>query len=154
ELALAKQRCWQKERFVVERKRRRCKMEMDVVGKSQLRDAVPNPLGTVWIMVPGKQVPVNVDEGLHALERRTKRMRIGSLAVVDVARNENVLHAVTLGMLAETLNGSKSSLSQRLFFGAELLEHFADLPVGGMNESHGVIPFVRSCRRSDRLTSV
>ncbi len=35
----------------------------------------------------------------------------------------------------------KTSLSQRLFLCAELLEHLADLPVGGMNDLHVLIPF-------------
>ena len=134
ELAFAEERRREQECIVAERKRRRREMEVDVRRKPELRDAVPDALGTMRIVVAGQQVPVNIGERLHALDRRAQRVRVGSLAVVNVAGDEDVVNAIALGVRAEALDGGKTRLPQRLFLGAELLEDLADLPVGGMNE--------------------
>jgi hypothetical protein len=124
ELAFAEKRRRQKERTIVERKRRRREMQVNVAGQAELRDAVPNALGAVRIMVARQQVPVHIHERLHALDRRPQRMRVGGLAVVNVAGDEDVRNAVVFGVRAEPLDDGKARLPQRLLFGAELLEDF------------------------------
>ena len=153
ELAFAEKRRRQKKSIVVERKRRRREVEVDVGRQPELRDAIPHALGTVRIVVAGQQVPVNIGERLHALDRRAQRVRVGSLAVVNVAGDEDVMNAIALGVRAESLDGRETRLPQRLFLGAELFEDLADLPIGGMNESHYDFPLLRRCHRFDVLTS-
>jgi predicted component of type VI protein secretion system len=63
-------------------------------------------------------------------------VRVGRVAVVNVAGNEDVMNTIALSERAEPLDGGESRLPQRLLFGAELLEDFADLPVGRVNDSH------------------
>ena len=46
------------------------------------------------------------------------------------------MNAIALGVRTEALDGGKTRLPQRLFLGVELLEDLADLPVGGMNNTH------------------
>jgi len=46
------------------------------------------------IVVARQQVPVNVGKRLHALDRRTQRVWVGSLAVVNIAGNDDVRNAV------------------------------------------------------------
>src|SRR5262249_1889203 len=82
--------------------------------------------------------PVNVRKRFHPLDRRAQRERIGRVAVVNVPRNEDVPNALAFGMRTKTLDRRKPRLPQRLFFGAELLEDLADLPIGGMDDSHDV----------------
>ena len=88
ELAFAEERRREQESIVAEREGRRREMEVDVRRKPELRDAVPNALGTMRIVVAGRQVPVHIGERLHALDRRAQRLRVGSLAVVNVAGDE------------------------------------------------------------------
>ena len=59
-------------------------------------------------------MPVHIGERLHALDRRAQRVRVGSLAVVNVAGDEDVVNAIALGVRAEPLDGGKTRLPQRL----------------------------------------
>lgn len=65
--------------------------------------------------MPGKQVPVRVSERLHALGRRAKRMRVGSLGIINVTADEDVTNAVFLGVCAKSLDG-RAKLAVLLFF--------------------------------------
>ena len=130
----------QEKRIVIEREWRWREVKVDVGREPEPRDAIPQAFRTVRIMVAGQQMPMNVGKRLHALDRRAKRMRIGSLAVLNVAGNKNVMNAVALGNRAKTFDGRETRLPQRFFLGAEFLEDLADLPVGGMNEPHDVSP--------------
>jgi hypothetical protein len=47
-------------RHAIERERRRREMLVEVGGRAKLRDAIPDPLRAVRIMVAGQHVPVNV----------------------------------------------------------------------------------------------
>ena len=136
ELGFAEERRREQECIVAERKRGRREVEVDVRRKPELRDAIPDALGTMRIVVAGQQVPVHIGERLHAFDRRAQRVRVGSLAVVNVAGNEDVVNAIARGVCTEALDGGKTRVPQRLFLGAELLEDLADLPVGGMNDLH------------------
>ena len=91
EFAFPEERRRQKESMVIERERRRREVEVDVRWEPELRDAIPDALGTMRIVVARQQVPVNIGKRLHALDRRAQRVRVGSLAVVNVAGDEDVI---------------------------------------------------------------
>jgi hypothetical protein len=109
---------------------------MDMIGQAEPGEAIPQPFGTVRIMIPRQQVPVDVGEQLHALDGCAQRNGVGGLAVVDVARDEHVRGAMGSRELAQPLDGAKPSLPKGFLLNAELLEDLADLPIRGVNEPH------------------
>ncbi|MCP1728871.1 MULTISPECIES: hypothetical protein [Bradyrhizobium] len=57
---------------------------------------------------------MNIDERLHALDRRAQCMGAWRLAVVDIAGDQDVPHTVASRVNAEAFDGGEARLPQRL----------------------------------------
>jgi hypothetical protein len=109
---------------------------MDVRRQADLQQAVPHAFGPVRIVIARNEVPLDVRIQAHALDRRAQRDRARHVAVIDIACHQHVARAMRPGARAKALDGGIAGQAERLFLGAELPEYLADLPVGGVNESH------------------
>ena len=136
-LGLAGEHGRQQHGGVAERHRLRCEVQVDVGGRARRRDAVPDALRPVRVVVAGDEVPGHARECPHALERLAQGLRRRRLAVVDVAGDEDVRGPLRQRQPADRLDRIEPRPLQHRLAVAELPERLADLPVGGMDEAHG-----------------
>ena len=91
-----------------------------------MNHSIPYALRPMRIMVAGKKMPANIRKRLHPLDWRPQRDNVRRLAVVDVARDQNMRSAARAGQFTEALDRGETRLPQRFFLAAELFE---DLPI-------------------------
>ena len=88
-------------------------------------------------MVAGNDVPGDMRDGPHALQRLQQGLLGGRVIVIEVARHQHMGRPFGARQPADRLDGGKPRLPQHAFLFAEVAERLADLPVRGVNESHG-----------------
>src|SRR5665213_335285 len=111
-------------------------MQMNIGWRARFFDAIPYAFGAVRVMVPRNQVPRDVGELSHALERFEQRPRRWRFSVVDVAGHQDMRSILLLRQLTNLRNDGETSLPQYFFPVAKLLKRLTDLPVCGVNDAH------------------
>ncbi len=111
-------------------------MRVDVVGQATPSELVPESIGLVRIMVSWQQMPLYGGVSPHSLDDLVARVGGGSCVVVNITRDQYVAH---VALISEFANASDRlqpcQLEAAHFRTINEAKNFADLPVGGVNES-------------------
>ena len=115
-------------------------MRVDIIWQATPSELVPESIGLVRIMVPRQQVPLYGGVRPHSLDDLVARVRRGSPMVVNITGDQYMTHVVLVGEIADACDRLQTrKLEAPHLCAIDEAEYFADLPVGGMNESesHG-----------------
>ena len=111
-------------------------MRVDVLGEATPLELVPQPIGLVRIMVPRQQMPLYRGVSTHSLDDLVACVEGGSCVVVNITRDQYVVHVVLVGEIADARDRLQScQLEATHLRTVNEAENFADLPVRGMNEA-------------------
>ena len=111
-------------------------MRVDVVWQTTPAELVPESIGLVRIMVSRQQMPLYGGVSPHSLDDLVARVCGGSCVVVNITRYQYVAHVVLIGEFADERDRLQPcQLEPTHLRTINEAEYFADLPVGGMNES-------------------
>ena len=131
-------------------------MQAHVGGQAVARDAVPQAVRPVGVVVAGHDVPGDRVQRAHPLDRLEQRAVGEAVLVVQVARDQHRCYAVRLREAADRRDRLEPCLLQQAHGGiVDEAEDLADLPVGSVDQPQS--PVLEARRRwivrPDRVAS-
>lgn len=112
-------------------------MQLDVLRRTRPGKTVPKAILTHMVVVAGHQVPSDVWELPHRLNRLRKSLHRKLLLIVKVASQQHGRGLVFHRKLSErAYGGIPRILKEGGNFGFEIPKYLADLQIGGVNQSH------------------
>ena len=111
-------------------------MKVHVGRQAQRAGAVPHAIVTVVVVIAGNDMPGDGGKIPHALQGLEQRLLRRGVIVVKIARHQHMGGTFGCRQAADLLDHGQARLAQHAFLVAEVPERLADLPVGGVDESH------------------